>query len=102
MPKEQNNLWKEKELGLLWRKQGKNGDYLSGFIKNKKTGEETRILIFSKKKFDDTAPNAPDYVIFDNSDSQAGQKSSFPSSSKAKAPVEEEVPESNGGDNVPF
>lgn len=81
------------ELGALWKKEGRNQTYLTGYISNS-AGERLNIVIFSSKTKKN--PNQPDYRIFeslppknqgDNSDSKPEKKVavSAPNSKKADA-----------------
>ena len=61
--------WRERELGALWKKDGKTQKFYSGFVKlNKGTDseEEINIVIFlNKLKQKD---NAPDLIIYESKD----------------------------------
>lgn len=94
MPEAQKTNWKEKEIGILWRKKGKKEDFLSGFIKDKETGKEQKILIFVNNKNDNSSRNAPDYIIFDN-DPVKPKQDSFPTTN-------EPIAEAANGEKVPF
>lgn len=94
MPETKKTNWREKEIGILWRKKGKEEDFLSGIIKNKKTGEEKKILIFVNQKKSSSSGNAPDYVIIDN-DPVEPKRDVFPT-------FNEPVARAANGAQVPF
>lgn len=60
--------WKNRELGALWRRQGKSQNYLSGTIRIGEFGveKEYRIVVFTNKG---KAKNerAPDFIIYQES-----------------------------------
>jgi hypothetical protein len=60
-----NNDWKERELGALWKKEGKNQNYFSGKIKLEKFKDFDSINIvgFSNKNKSEK-PNAPDVILY--------------------------------------
>lgn len=60
-----NNDWKERELGALWKKEGKSQNYFSGKIKlNKfKDFDSINIVGFSNKNKSEK-PNAPDVILY--------------------------------------
>lgn len=51
------------ELGALWKKEGRNQTYLTGYISNN-SGERVNIVIFSSKSKKN--PNQPDYRIYES------------------------------------
>jgi hypothetical protein len=60
-----NSEWKNRELGALWKKDGKSQKFYSGFVKvNKDTSEEKEIpiVIFLNKLKKN--PKAPDLIIY--------------------------------------
>jgi len=92
-----NNDWKERELGALWKKEGKSQNYFSGKIKLDKFKDVDSINIvgFSNKNKVDK-PNAPDVILYysapskNTSDSlDLGNKSSEAAS---EATSEDETP----------
>tara|TARA_Y100001938_G_scaffold151216_1_gene247682 strand:- start:5232 stop:5504 length:273 start_codon:yes stop_codon:yes gene_type:complete len=65
--KNQNSDWRNREIGALWKKDGKSQKFYSGFIKlNKGTPEETEesVVIFVNKFKEKSADNAPDLIIY--------------------------------------
>ena len=70
MSEEKNaNDWSKRELGALWKRQGKSQNYLSGFVKVGEFGveQEVRLVIFTNKNKAKN-PKAPDFVIYQSED----------------------------------
>ena len=61
----QPSEWKQRELGALWKKNGKTQNYFSGRINLSKLGDEdfVNIVGFSNKLKKEN-PNAPDVIIY--------------------------------------
>ena len=70
----QQTDWKNRDIGALWQRQGRNQKYLSGHVKVK-DGEgnlvEHRVIIFSNKM--KSADNQPDFRVY-SADDPAPQK----------------------------
>jgi len=83
-----DNEWKERELGALWRRSGKNQKYLSGYIKvgDEMEEKEVRLIVFTNK-YKSENEKAPDFVIYESTpmEGQATTKVA----KKAAEPVEE-------------
>lgn len=64
----QQSDWKKRELGALWRREGKTQKYLSGLLKIGEFGteKEVRIVVFTNKG---KAKNekAPDFIVYEES-----------------------------------
>lgn len=64
--KEKTNDWKNRELGALWRREGKQQNFLSGLIKTEDEfgmQKETKIVVFTNKgKIKNE--KAPDFIIY--------------------------------------
>ena len=61
--------WKNRERGALWKKQGKNQNYLTGIIKSlDDMGQEVKnkVIVFANKN--KTSENAPDFIIYESKD----------------------------------
>ena len=62
---EQNNNsdWKEREIGALWKREGKNSNqkYLSGKMKIK--GEVVEVVIFTNK-YKEEGTQQPDFRVY--------------------------------------
>ena len=58
--------WKKRELGALWRREGKKQNYLSGILKIGDFGveRELRVVVFTNKG---KAKNekAPDFIMYE-------------------------------------
>lgn len=64
----QQSDWKKRELGALWRREGKTQKYLSGILKFGEFGteKEVRVVVFTNKG---KAKNekAPDFIVYEES-----------------------------------
>lgn len=58
----QQSDWQKRDIGALWKREGKNEKYLSGYFKDA-LGEQVEVVIFSNKYKKDN-PKAPDYRIY--------------------------------------
>jgi hypothetical protein len=71
----QDSKWRNRELGALWVRSGKNQKYLSGTI-NIETmpgvTEALKVVVFTNKGRDKNE-KAPDYVIYRSEDQQQQQ-----------------------------
>jgi len=59
--------WKKRERGALWKKEGKNQNYLTGVIKSvDDMGQEvkSKVIVFANKN--KTSENAPDFIIYES------------------------------------
>jgi hypothetical protein len=101
----QVNEWSKRELGALWKRQGKAQNYLSGFVKIGEFGleQEVRLVIFTNKNKSKNE-KAPDFVIYRSEDRQeatpqpAAEATSKAAPALTQAPAveqasDEEVPE---------
>ena len=93
----QVNEWSKRELGALWKRQGKAQNYLSGFIKIGEFGveQEVRLVIFTNKNKSKNE-RAPDFVIYRSEDRQEAApeaKSEASPEPAAQSATDEEVPE---------
>tara|TARA_R100000008_G_C3555919_1_gene153191 strand:- start:268 stop:558 length:291 start_codon:yes stop_codon:yes gene_type:complete len=69
--------WKTRERGALWKKQGKNQNYLTGVIKSlDDMGQEVKnkVIVFANKN--KTSDNAPDFIIYESKDMNQGDNGS--------------------------
>jgi uncharacterized protein (DUF736 family) len=57
------NKPQREELGALWKRQGQNQTYLTGYI-NKPNGEKMKIVVFSSKN--KKSENQPDFRIYES------------------------------------
>ena len=61
--------WRKREMGALWKKDGKSQQFYSGFVKiNKGTPEEkeVRVVIFLNKM--KSSDNAPDLIVYESTE----------------------------------
>jgi len=67
METENNNKtdWSKRDVGALWKREGKSQKYLSGYVKVDELGieRELKIVVFSNKNKKDNE-KAPDYRIY--------------------------------------
>lgn len=65
--------WRKRELGALWRKEGKTQQFYSGLIKLNKGSDEEKelnvVVFLNKMKSNE---KAPDLIIYESSDNNSG------------------------------
>ena len=64
---EQKSDWKQRELGALWRREGKQQNFLSGMIRIGEFGveKEIKIVVFTNKgKIKNE--RAPDFIVYED------------------------------------
>lgn len=99
--KEENSTsqsdWKKRELGALWRRDGKNQKYLSGILKFGEFGteQEVRVVVFTNKG---KAKNekAPDFIVYQESvreESNDEILGSTSESSESTASADDDLPD---------
>jgi hypothetical protein len=95
----QQSEWRNRELGALWVRNGKNQKYLSGTI-NVETmpgvTEPVKVVVFTNKGRDKNE-RAPDYVIY-RSEEASQDKASVEQVAKQAA---EEVKSSKSNEDIP-
>ncbi len=67
MDNNKESEWKQRERGALWKKEGKNPNYLTGVIKSlDDMGQEvkSKVIVFANKN--KTSENAPDFIIYES------------------------------------
>jgi hypothetical protein len=88
-----NTDWKKRELGALWRREGKNQNFLSGTLKIGEFGveKEVKVVVFTNKG---KAKNerAPDFIVYEDQ-----PRDEFIPQKKEEAPVSA-ASESEGAD----
>lgn len=68
--KEVQSDWKQRELGALWRREGKNQNFLSGLIRigdplGADSVKEIKLVVFTNKgKLKN--PKAPDFIVYED------------------------------------
>lgn len=61
--KENKSDWSKRDIGALWKREGKNQKYLSGYVKVEGSDEEVKVVVFANKNKKDNE-RAPDYRIY--------------------------------------
>ena len=90
----QNNEWKERELGALWIKNGRSGDFFSGHISHT-TIDGKRLEVVGFRNKNKTSERAPDYILYKSKPLDQNAMSQ-------KTPLrEDESKESSASDEVP-
>jgi uncharacterized protein (DUF736 family) len=96
-----NNDWSKRDVGALWKREGSNQKYLSGYVKVDELGieREMKVVVFSNKSKKNNE-KAPDYRIYLSKplvkqDEQSAQvdskvKNVKPEKTKVKAEVQED------------
>lgn len=87
----QQNDWQKRDIGALWKREGKNQKYLSGYFKDE-LGEQVEIVIFANK-FKNDNPKAPDYRVYLSTKSDSTTKTQAVATTakvESKAAVETE------------
>lgn len=102
---EENKIdWNKRELGALWRREGKNQNYLSGFIKVGEFGveREYKLVIFTNKNKSKN-PKAPDFVVYQSEDRNGSTQESgnIQAESKQAISIDVEKVNENDADEVP-
>ena len=96
------SAWKQREIGALWKKEGKSQNYFSGKLKLKdfEGKSELNIVGFSNKKREES-PNAPDVILYVSAPREETTDLTKP---PFKKEVEKEVEEKEVEDdeNLPF
>lgn len=59
------NDWAKRDIGALWKREGQNQKYLSGYVKVDEMGieKELKVVIFANKNKNNNE-KAPDYRIY--------------------------------------
>ena len=62
-----NSDWKKRELGALWRREGRNQNFLSGTLKLGEFGveKEFKIVVFTNKGKEKNE-RAPDFIVYED------------------------------------
>jgi hypothetical protein len=100
------NVWKQREIGALWKKEGKNQNYFSGKLKLKDfdTESDLNIVGFSNKKKEES-PNAPDVILYVSApreDSASLTKPPLKQQAEKKIEDKEKAQEQEADDILPF
>lgn len=92
----QNNDWKNREVGALWKKKNDKGSYCTGYVISEELGSKSkqRVIMFSNKN--KSNEKSPDFIIYlSNEDAVAkpqssGNKTAPPK--KAQVVSDDEIP----------
>ena len=94
MSEEKSNVssdWKKREIGALWRREGKNQKYLSGKVTLGEFGEEQTIqVVIYSNKFKEK-DNQPDFRIYKSEPAAPSSQQSDTSVSSARESAPESV-----------
>jgi uncharacterized protein (DUF736 family) len=82
-----NSDWAKRDIGALWKKEGKSGKYLSGYFKDE-LGEQVEIVVFSNK-FKGENAKAPDFRVYLSKDSNS--TSASPKATEVEQPIKVKV-----------
>lgn len=82
-----NSDWAKRDIGALWKKEGKSGKYLSGYFKDE-LGEQVEIVVFSNK-FKGENAKAPDFRVYLSKDSNS--TSASPKAIEVEQPIKVKV-----------
>jgi uncharacterized protein (DUF736 family) len=79
--------WTKRDVGALWKREGKTQKYLSGYVKVDELGieRELKIVVFSNKNKKDNQ-KAPDYRIYVSTPAE-GSESAVKTAPVSKAAV---------------
>jgi len=90
----QTNDWKEREIGALWRRSGKNQKYLSGYVRmgDELDPQEVRLVVFTNK-YKSENEKAPDFVVYKSETAQKQGQTAVKSNQVAKSTAEEDLEE---------
>lgn len=88
------NDWEKRDIGALWKREGKQQKYLSGHIKfSDEFGSERKldIMVFSNKN--KKADNQPDFRVYFNDRATPQNKPAVPAASTRQAAPDKTVEE---------
>jgi len=81
MEDKQKNEWQEREIGALWKNEGRNQTYLTGKVKMQ-DGTEQKVVIFSNKN--KNKDSQPDFRVYKSEPKQQEETAT------ASAPTQQE------------
>ena len=92
--------WRSRELGALWKRQGRTQNYLTGKIKIGEFGveKEVKVVIFTNKNKDKNE-RAPDFIVYESEPAPDAQGEAAPLPAQEDTPIatedvaDQEVPE---------
>ena len=104
----QNNDWKKREVGALWKKSGKSQNYFSGRVnlENYKDEKFVNIVGFANKMKKENA-NAPDVILYYSAPSPTSldledSKEETSETSETSSDEDSQVDSEDGSEEVPF
>lgn len=98
---EKQSEWKNRELGALWVRSGKNQKYLSGQLKVETmpgVEEIVKVVVFTNKGREKNE-RAPDYVVYRSEDAESKTQVSKVADEAAKEVIAES--KANVNEDVP-
>ena len=80
----QKSEWQQRELGALWKNEGRNQKYLSGYIKvpgssGESEEDQVKVVVFSNKNRNND--RAPHFRVYRSKEMTSGTEASGASSS---------------------
>ena len=84
--------WRSRELGALWKRQGRNQNYLTGTIRVGEFGveKEVKVVIFTNKNKSKNE-RAPDFIVYESEPAEAKEEGEEATASVAPVVDSEEV-----------
>jgi len=91
-----NSDWAKRDIGALWKREGQNQKYLSGYVKVDELGleRELKIVVFSNKNKNNNE-KAPDYRIYVSKPLDKNEASAKPSAQAEKKTKQAVVSQKN-------
>lgn len=80
--------WANRDVGALWKKEGKSQKYLSGYVRVGEENQEIKIVVFSNRNKNNE--KAPDYRIYVSAQSSEAKRTVAPTATataKTNVPV---------------
>lgn len=92
MSENKQSDWKEREVGALWKQEGKKSNYCTGYIVSDELGNKVRqrVIMFANKN--KSNEKSPDFILYiskdmeNNNNQQTGAKRAAPPEEYVKAP----------------
>lgn len=91
--KNPDNDWKKRDIGALWKREGKNQKFLSGKIVVGEFGEEQEIqIVVFKNRYKDK-DNQPDFRIYQDKPIQSPNVDSKTPASQSSSSEDDDLPD---------
>jgi hypothetical protein len=73
MSNQQQNKWREREVGSLWKRKSDKGSYCTGYIVSDELGNQVkqRVIMFANKTKNND--KSPDFIIYKSVEPDAPQ-----------------------------